>query len=87
MPTYHPTDHHAIHPRPHDSFLTRLFATKDALYDPHNLFIQAIKTGFAWAGVSIIIGMAIKNSFGKDLSRLAKEKIYKNTRKSNFGVT
>jgi hypothetical protein len=31
--------------------------------------------------------MAIKNSFGKDASRLAKEKIFKNTRKANFGVT
>jgi hypothetical protein len=39
MPTYQPSDHHAIHARLHDSFMTRLFATKDALYDPHNLFI------------------------------------------------
>ncbi len=56
--------HFVEHPREHDSFFTRLYACRDAFYDPHweikNTFVVGLKGAILGAFVGTTLGIAFK---------------------------
>ena len=78
-------DPHTIHPKKNDSVLYKVYACRDAFYDHHWDFKNAIVSGCKGAllGVAYAAGFGL---IGKTIPSVALKKMFRFIRNQNFGT-